>query len=321
MKLARLITHLARTLKTRDVALTSGIPYHRLPVGTALEKWRAMKTGCTCGLEIRDTARWKTVLLSSVALCVAAFVLTGCGRKHDETGHDHGAEAEANDHGHGHGEESPSGASFKPDRGVILTEETQQSLGVTTTEVIERMLPRQIRFKAQVFGEDHNPTAAETYHADCTAKAAGLVAQDKSALINPGAPVQFARSSGERLSGVVLGVSKALAIGDAEIVVGITNAGAQLKPGEFLSANIAISRDRPVTVVPVSAVLRSAEGAFVYTLNGDAFFRTSVKTGAEAEGSIEITDGLFTGDVVVTKPVEKLWLIELRATKGGGHSH
>ena len=36
---------------------------------------------------------------------------------------------------------------------------------------------------------------------------------------------------------------------------------------------------------------------------------------------VEITDGLLAGDQVVTKPVETLWLIELRATKGGGHSH
>ena len=67
--------------------------------------------------------------------------------------------------------------------------------------------------------------------------------------------------------------------------------------------------------------MRAADGTFVYTINGNAYFRTAVKIGAEAEGFVEVTDGLLSGDVVVTKPVEKLWLIELRATKGGGHSH
>jgi multidrug efflux pump subunit AcrA (membrane-fusion protein) len=43
--------------------------------------------------------------------------------------------------------------------------------------------------------------------------------------------------------------------------------------------------------------------------------------GSEADGWVEITDGLLAGDQVVTKPVQTLWLIELRATKGGGHSH
>ena len=36
---------------------------------------------------------------------------------------------------------------------------------------------------------------------------------------------------------------------------------------------------------------------------------------------IEITDGLYAGDVVATGGVEQLWLTELRLTKGGGHSH
>ena len=30
---------------------------------------------------------------------------------------------------------------------------------------------------------------------------------------------------------------------------------------------------------------------------------------------------LLAGDQIVVKPVQTLWLIELRATKGGGHSH
>jgi hypothetical protein len=30
---------------------------------------------------------------------------------------------------------------------------------------------------------------------------------------------------------------------------------------------------------------------------------------------------LLEGDTVVTRPVQTLYLIELRATKGGGHSH
>ena len=80
-------------------------------------------------------------------------------------------------------------------------------------------------------------------------------------------------------------------------------------------------REEAVAAIPQSALLRTTEGSFVYAVNGDAYFRTAVKTGAEVDGWIEITDGLLAGDQVVTRPVETLWLIELRATKGGGHSH
>lgn len=260
-----------------------------------------------------------------IVLGVALTSLTGCGKKHDAgDGHDHGPEkAEGKDDGHGHEEEAPSGASFKPGKGVILTDETRQSIGVQTGEVSERKLPLELRFTTQVFGEDHKPAVDATEHAECTARASGLMAQDKAAQLRVGNRAQLLTKSGETLGGLVLSVNpaKALALGDAEVVVGVTNAGARLKPGEFLSVTVAIPRDESVTVVPKSAVLRSAEGSFVYTLNGDAYFRTAVKTGVEAEGMVEIADGLLAGDVVVTKPVEKLWLIELRATKGGGHSH
>ena len=50
-------------------------------------------------------------------------------------------------------------------------------------------------------------------------------------------------------------------------------------------------------------------------VNGQAYFRTAVKVGAESEALIEITDGLLAGDQVVTKALATLWLIELRATK------
>jgi multidrug efflux pump subunit AcrA (membrane-fusion protein) len=77
----------------------------------------------------------------------------------------------------------------------------------------------------------------------------------------------------------------------------------------------------PVTVVPREALLRTAEGVFVYVANGPAYLRTPVVTGAEDGSHVGIVDGLYAGDVVVTRAVEALWLIELRATKGGGHSH
>ena len=103
--------------------------------------------------------------------------------------------------------------------------------------------------------------------------------------------------------------------------MGITNAAAQLTSGDFLSVAITIPREQPAWVVPSAAVLRSAQGSFFYVVKGEAYFRTAVKTGVEAEGMVEISDGVAAGDKVVTTPVEKLWLIELRATRGGGHSH
>ena len=73
--------------------------------------------------------------------------------------------------------------------------------------------------------------------------------------------------------------------------------------------------------VPRAALLDTALGTFVYLINGEAFLRTPVTTGAMDDDIVEITDGVFEGDTVVTSPVSQLWLTELRLTKGGGHSH
>ena len=56
---------------------------------------------------------------------------------------------------------------------------------------------------------------------------------------------------------------------------------------------------------------------FVYTVNGDHLTRTAVKVGADSGDLVEIMDGLYSGDKVAVKPVQTLWLTELRFVKGG----
>ena len=255
------------------------------------------------------------------ALFVAASLFVGCGHK-DGDGHDHNKEkAHGKDDGHGHGKESPSGASFKAGKGVIVTEETKKILGVEVADVAERKLPNQIRFTVQVFGEKHHHLLDQDNHSGCDVHGSGFVSTNTAAAVKAGQPVELIRSTNTPLPAIVLAVQKALALGEAEIVIGVSNATAALKSGEFIPARINLPRDVPVTAIPQSALLRTSEGTFVYAVNGDAYFRTAVKVGAEANGWVEITDGLLPGDQVVTKPVQSLWLIELRATKGGGHSH
>jgi hypothetical protein len=255
-----------------------------------------------------------------LALLVASSLFVGCGHKEGD-GHDHGKEAHGKDDGHGHGEESPSGASFKAGKGVIVTEETKKLLGVEVADVTERKLPNQVRFTVQVFGEKHHHLLNQEDHSGCDVHGSGFVSTNTAAIVKSGQPVELLKSTNAPLGGVVLAVQKALALGESEIVIGVSNATAALKSGEFVPARINLPRDEAVPVIPQPALLRTSEGTFVYAVNGDAYFRTAVKVGSEADGWVEITDGLLAGDQVVTTPVQTLWLIELRATKGGGHSH
>ncbi len=238
-----------------------------------------------------------------VALSVTMLVV-GCGPKENK-GHD----------------ESPSGASFKPGKGVMLTDETRQILGLEIADVTEEKLPQVVRFNVQIFGETHRYAHMDLDHTGCDVHASGFLPPERAALLEAKQSVKLLTAANETMDGFVVAVQKTLAHGETEIVVGITSAGAKLKDGEFLTATSTVARSEAVTVIPSPALLHTSVGTFVYAVNGDAYYRTAVKVGSEADGKIEIIDGLFAGDQVVTKPVETLWIIELRATKGGGHSH
>lgn len=261
--------------------------------------------------------------LRLIPVLLSGALLVSCGHEHKEgDGHNHAtAEAHGKDDGHDHGEEAPSGASFKTGKGVMLTEEARKILGVEVADVTEQKLFRQIRFNVQVFGEKHHHAIRESDHAGCDVHGSGFVPLAQAAMLRAGHLVQIQTRTNESRAGVVLAVGKVLSLGESEVIVGLTNATDKLKPGDFLAAVITLPREESVTVIPRSALLRTVEGTFVYAVNGDAFFRTAVKVGSETDDLIEITDGLFAGDTVVTKPVETFYLIELRATKGGGHSH
>ena len=244
-------------------------------------------------------------------LLVAASLIVGCGQR----------ERDDKNEARGHEEESPSGAAFKPGKGIMLTEETRKILGVEIADVAERNLPNQIRFIVQIFGERHHHTIDQEDHSGCDMHGSGFLSTNTASVVKPGLPVQLLKGPNNTMDGIVLAVQKAIALGESEVVIGVSNATAALKPGEFVPARINLPRDEAVTSVPQAAVLRTSEGTFVYAVNGEAYFRTAVQVGAEADDWVEITDGLLEGDQVVTKPVQTLWLIELRATKGGGHSH
>lgn len=242
----------------------------------------------------------------------------GCGRKENT---DHGGDEKKAESGGHEEEESPSGASFKPGKGVILTEETSKILGLEIADVTEEKLPQVVQLNVQIFSATHRLENLALDHTGCEIHGSGFLPPDRVALVVPKQQVKLLTSNNESLDGFVVTVQKPLGQGETEIIVGVTTAGSKLKDGEFVSATISVPRDEAVTVIPSTALLRTAEGTFVYAVNGEAYYRTAVKLGSQAEGKIEITDGLYPGDQVVSEPVKTLWIIELRATKGGGHSH
>ena len=176
----------------------------------------------------------------SSALLVAAVLLIGCSQKDGASKE----VAHGKDDGHGHGEESPSGTSFKAGKGVSLTEETRKILGLETADVAERKLPNQIRFTVQVFGEKHHHLLNPEVHSGCDVHGSAFLSSESAAVVKAGQSVQLLKDTNSPLTGVVIALQKALALGESEVVVGISNATMALKSGEFVPARIPEARQR-----------------------------------------------------------------------------
>lgn len=232
------------------------------------------------------------------------------------TNEEHETES-SNEHGD---EESPSGASFKEGKGVILTDETKKILGVEIAPATKEKMPRIIRFNIQLYGDVHRFSESEVDHFGCDSHGAGFVPSDIAALIQPKALVKIVTDK-NNLDGFVVSVQSSPALGESEIVVGMVKGETDIKDGEFATATITEPRSEEVTVIPPSALLTTVEGAFVYRVSEGAYLRVPVKSGSQTDDKLEILEGLNPGDEVLTNAVETIRLIELRATKGGGHSH
>jgi len=228
-----------------------------------------------------------------ISLLGSVLLFVGCGKKPSaEGGHDHSEHA--GEEGGGEG-----GVTFKEGRGLQLSPEAIKALDLRTAEAEERSLAAQLNVIAQVFAVTPSVLAS-----------ARLPEEQAGAL-------EKSTFTGAKLMRIDRSTMTATRLVD---VVFELDASTRHQIGDFVPLALAVE---PATVlsVPRSAVIDGATGSFVYIVNSGAYLRTPVKVGARSADFIEISDGLYAGDIVVVTPVDQLWLAELRLTKGGGHSH
>lgn len=214
----------------------------------------------------------------------------------------------------------PAGATFKEGVGVQLGEPTRAAIGLDTAVVEERRIGADIRLTAQVYREAGEASQNQGEPRGF-AYASAWIEASMADLLPPGTEVSV--EGHPDASASVLRVDRTAAAhgGRAELLLRIQDPAHSWRIGDFVLASPTGINAGVVTVIPTSAVLDTAYGPFAYVVNGHAYLRTAVRLGAREGGLVEVLDGLYSGDEVVTRPVETLYLIELRATKGGGHSH
>lgn len=197
------------------------------------------------------------------------------------------------------GQTPENGAQFKKGQGISLTEEMSKAIGLKVEDVGETKVAPVISLNV----------SAETQNT-----ATGWVTPEQAKAIRPGMEVEFQcdttfKGTVEKIEANPLGV-----MGDSEITI---TTAEKLTAGEPLKAVLSLPAGDAVAVVPAAALLKTAEGSFVYAVNGDFYVRTPVKTGVTDVKFVEITDGLYAGDQIVTTPVMSLWMAELQVLRGG----
>ena len=96
----------------------------------------------------------------------------------------------------------------------------------------------------------------------------------------------------------------------------LDNADGTLKPGMFASLEVLTeSTPEAVMSIPQSAVVEANGQPLVFVRNGNAFEPVDVALGRTAGDQVEVLNGLFEGDEVVTQRANQLYAQSLR---GGG---
>lgn len=90
------------------------------------------------------------------------------------------------------------------------------------------------------------------------------------------------------------------ATGTIELKATFSNQQQRLWPGQFVNVRLLVQTLKQAPVVPIGAVQRGPNGAYVYVLEADATVQMQpIKVGVTQDGFSEITAGLEVGQVVV----------------------
>ena len=194
-----------------------------------------------------------------------------------------------------------SGAQFKEGHGLSLTPLMLKAIGLQTAEVQEQKI-------APVF-----TTALQTIERGNMAN--GWITETQAARLLPGMEMELDYEGGKS-TGKVLRLEKSpyATLGDFEVTV---QTAVPIDAGTAITATFRFPAGDAVPSIPKSALLTTAEGTFVYAKNDQFYLRSPVKVGARSSDEVEITDGLYAGDEVVTSAVMSLWLAELQVLRGG----
>jgi cobalt-zinc-cadmium efflux system membrane fusion protein len=136
------------------------------------------------------------------------------------------------------------------------------------------------------------------------------VSPEEAAVLKVGNDANLFPPDGGKVSGKVTQISSALDAANTtvEVWVQVANPAMKLRAGTSLRMEI-IAKSEPVAlVIPQSAVVTSASGATSVMIvgEGDKPKKQPVTLGIHSDGNVQVTEGVKSGDRVVTTGVYEL---------------
>lgn len=244
---------------------------------------------------------------------------------HDEHGHDEGGEGGGHGGHEGHAEEK-TGAEYSATKGILVHEEAAEVIQLKTSEAYTEDLALEFTTTARVYQVDHKhaPGEAEGEMLKSHALATAIITTAQADMLEEGhaVTVQHVGMKDKTDKGILVRLDRttAEAIGQVEALIAIPSSDHKEEFGSFLQVTFS-GKAVKTTAIPKSALLNAATGNFVYVEHDGRYLKTPVEVGTVGSEHIGILKGVEPGDVVVSSGTVGLWLIELRFTKGGGHSH
>jgi len=95
--------------------------------------------------------------------------------------------------------------------------------------------------------------------------------------------------------------------GTVKLKAVFSNSANTLFPNQFVNVRMLVSTDRGAVLIPVAALQRNPQGTFVYIVKPDHSVETrSVTAGATQGGMVAISQGIASGEMVVTNGLDRL---------------
>lgn len=262
------------------------------------------------------------------ASLVCVFSLSSCSKNESkkDVSTSHSAQSKVDDDDDNKVEKKEAkeshGAEFDKDKGIRLSETVREQMSLKTVVVTKEAIKPGFECEAKIFRSSSEPVHSTSQVKRDYSYASGFMDTEKSSRLRRGLSIIADIGSGasSTLEGILSEIDRASQPlnGQVELIFEIHDPQKILSLNDSIKINIQGHDVELALVVPREAVFQSSQGVFIYRKEGEWLKRIPVELGTENDDVVQILKGLNEGDVIVDRPVKKLWLLELWYTKGGG---